>query len=793
MHRHSGENNFMTKRLLAVWLIFMASMGLAQGEETGLLGRMFDYTDMPSVPVGVEEARVIGSGDQIFFVDEISKEVSRLDGDATWKKIGKLDFEFTHEPIVSHAGDLYCVGVKSNGVQDVLKLSVNADSVSSSVVSSLPIELDGLKAAMAGGKLYVSGYDGQGALKLEVLNLQSLTPTWQSISPWPVGTNKDRHMVGLYSNLYVFGTDSAYKLQADSSWKPITLPTEDLIDYTPTTCGHAHVLFFEPGNRNMLAYYSITGQWVDSWQLPEPVDVAGVVSTLDEFKLIGYDKSFSAKAVIPVSTKYNWINYLTIALFMGGMIYVGIRLSRKEKSTDQYFQASSHIPWWASGLSMFATGASALSLMSMPGKAYAEDWLYMSTTYLVVLIVLPLQLLVFVPIIRRLGIKTSNEYLEMRFNLPIRLVGAFLFSFIQILVRLAGCMVLPAIAISSVFGISVETSIIVMGVVTTLYVYLGGLESVIWTDVLQAFIMLGTVLICFIWAFTGIDMPAAEAIGILQTESKLRSFDWAINFSNPTMIVFFLSVGIGSIYSFSDQNFVQRVQCTANEKQAKKALITSVAVAVPLNLVLFSLGTVLFLFYHGRTGDLSPAVKNDGVFPIFAAQNLPLGLAGLVVVSILAATMSTLSSAINSVANVFVEDYYRRLSKKATDKSCLLAGHIITALLGVVGTLIALWLVNTSFTSIWDMLIAAGGMLGGAFTGIFALGLFFKRTHSIGAVCGVIASLATTWYAQTYTHLNIFLYGVVGIAAMLVVGYLVSIIVPAKKKNLDGLTIFTMK
>ncbi len=190
MHRHAGENNLMTKRLLAVWLIFMASMGLAQGEETGLLGRMFDYTDMPSVPVGVEEARVIGSGDQVFFVDEISKEVSRLDGDATWKKIGKLDFEFTHEPIVSHAGDIYCVGVKSNGVQDVLKLSVNADSVSSSVISSLPIELDGLKAAIAGGKLYVSGYDGQGALKLEVLNLQSLTPTWQSISHGLPGQTK---------------------------------------------------------------------------------------------------------------------------------------------------------------------------------------------------------------------------------------------------------------------------------------------------------------------------------------------------------------------------------------------------------------------------------------------------------------------------------------------------------------------------------------------------------------------------------------------------------------------------
>ena len=139
----------MTKRLLAVWFIFMASMGLAHGEETELPGRMFDYTDMPSVPMGVKEARVIGSGDHVVVINMTSMEVSRLDGDSIWKKIGKLDFEITHEPIVSHAGDLYCVGVKSNGVQDVLKLSVNADSVSSSVISSLPIELDGLKAAVA--------------------------------------------------------------------------------------------------------------------------------------------------------------------------------------------------------------------------------------------------------------------------------------------------------------------------------------------------------------------------------------------------------------------------------------------------------------------------------------------------------------------------------------------------------------------------------------------------------------------------------------------------------------------
>jgi len=501
----------------------------------------------------------------------------------------------------------------------------------------------------------------------------------------------------------------------------------------------------------------------------------------------------AAKAVIPISTKYNWINYVTIALFMGGMIYVGIRLSRREKSTDQYFQASHRIPWWASGLSLFATGASAISLMSMPGKAYAENWLYMSISYLMVLVVLPLQLLVFVPLIRRLGIKTSNEYLEMRFNLPMRLIGTFLFAFIQILTRLAGCMVLPAIAISSVFGISVEISIIIMGVVTTLYVYLGGLESVIWTDVLQAFIMLGTVLLCFVWAFSGIDMPGSEAMGILQAESKLRSFDWAINFTSPSMIVFFLAVSALSVGCIGDQNFVQRVQCTKSDKDASKAVIIQLAVAVPLNVVLFAMGTVLFLFYHSRTGDLSPAVKNDGVFPIFAAQHLPVGLAGLVVVAILAATMSTLSSAINSVANVFVEDYYRRLNKRATDKSCLLAGHIITAMLGVVGTLIALWLVNTNFTSIWDMLTAVGGMVGGAFIGIFALGVFFKRTNSVGAICGVVASLAATWYVKNYTHLNIFMYGVVGLAAMLVVGYIVSIIIPSKKKNLDGLTIYTMR
>ena len=624
------------------------------------------------------------------------------------------------------------------------------------------------------------------------MDLLSKSPQWKSIDPWPDQSNSPWIQAALYDKIYIFNDENAFERIATGQWNQLPLPEKSLAGYTAIPCGHAHILFFKSGAKEILAFHTITRAWIKSWQLPEAIQIAGVLSNQAKFEILGYDKSIVAEAIIPKSTK-NLINYSIIAIFIAAMVYVGVRLRKREKNTKQYFRASSRIPWWASGLSLFATGASALSLMAMPGKSYAEDWIFIGMTVAAIITMLPLSLLVYAPIVRRLDISTSNEYLERRFNLALRLCGSVLFAAFQLMARLAGIMILPAIALSSVFGISMELSILVMGIATTAYVYVGGLEGVIWTDVIQAFIMVGTVMICIIWALCGLNMTAGDAMGILQNEHKLKAVEWAINWGRPCAMVIFLHMFVMSLYQIGDQNFIQRIQCTKTAREANKAIITQIAVSAPLNIILFSLGTLLFLFYFERPDALSPAVKNDGVYPLFAAQFLPAGLAGLVIVSILAATMSTVSSALNSISNVLVEDFYRRLVKNATDRSCLMMGHFFTALIGIFGTAAALFLASTNFTSIWDMLAAATGMILGCFVGVFTLGIFTRRANSTGVICGVIAAIAATYYAQTRTHISPFIYQGVGLAACLIVGYIVSLLVPAKKKNLDGLTVYTLK
>jgi SSS family transporter len=473
------------------------------------------------------------------------------------------------------------------------------------------------------------------------------------------------------------------------------------------------------------------------------------------------------------------------------MIGVGVYLSRRERTKADYFRGGRQIPFWASGLSLFATGASGISLMAMPGRAFEDNWAYLTISFFVVLSY-PLVLLVYVPIARRLNVSTANEYLERRYNLTLRLAGSVVYSLNQILARLAAIMILPAIAISAIAGIPMETSILVMGLVTTLYATLGGLEGVIWTDVIQAIVMLLAVFLCATWALIALQADPGTAFAAIQSAEKLRSFDLTISLLGPTSLVLFANVMATTVSMIGDQNFIQRVQCTPTEKDARKAVITQISVAVPLNVILFTLGTILFLFYRERPEMLNPTLKADGIFPLFAAQNLPAGLAGLVIAALFAATMSTLSSAINSTANLGVEDFYRRLYPRASDRGCLILGRGLTCLLGVIGTFAALWLLKSDLRSVWDLAIMLTGMILAPIAGIFFLGIFTTRANSTGVIIGAAAAIAVTYLVKTYTPIHHFLYLPVGVVSCVLVGYLASCIIPGVRKELKGLTAFTI-
>ena len=660
----------------------------------------------------------------------------------------------------------------------------------------LPQALNSAAAALIGEQLYVVG--DHSLLKLD---LGVATSAWAECAALPESAGKQAVLAQQQGTLYlagagIHGTNTyAYDVSQDA-WTARAAAPQDLRGYVATACGNDHILYFNAAKADdtILAYHRITDTWFEMGHLPQAVRPFVVGSSETEFRLFTADTIVTGKALLR-PTKYGWVDHSVVAVLVCLLVGVGVYFSKKEKSSGDYFRGGQRIPWWAAGLSLFATGASAISLMAMPGKAFAENWIYFSGAIFVVMIQLPLLILVYIPVARRLKISTANEYLERRFSLPVRMLGFVCFSLNQMLGRMAAILLLPALAISAIFGLPMEYSILIMGVVTTLFVTMGGLEAVIWTDVLQAVIMLIAVLVCAAYAFFALEISIPVATDILSNLDKLQMFDWRMDWQTPVVIVIALNTFVSVLGMIGDQNFIQRVQCTRDEKESRKAIYTQLAVAVPMNFVLFALGTLLFLFYVTRADTLSPALKADGVFPFFAAQNLPAGLAGFVVVALLAATISTVSSAMNSVANLGVEDVYRRFFPKVTDHQCLVFGRRLTLGLGVFGTVAALVLANTSgLQSIWDLFLMITGVVLAPITGIFVLGIFSRRFNCFGVWVGTVASVAANYYAKFYLDLHAMVYLIVGVFTCMIVGYLASYLAPAPPDaKVNGLTIYTLK
>jgi SSS family solute:Na+ symporter len=685
----------------------------------------------------------------------------------------------------------------------VARFAASEGGLIETVLPDLPFPLTDAAAVASNGLLYVAGgrTDSGPNLALIQLDLAKLAQGWKVVSEIPVSdTFNNPILVLLHGKLYLAGAGKkgteiwSYNPKR-SEWRALSSSPESIGGFVGAACGDAHLLFFQDiaGLPRIWAYHLVTDRWVDAGTLPQMARPVGAFSNGTSFAVLTPNEIVSARAIL-TPTKYGIIDHLVVATLAATLIGVGVYFSRREKSSSDFFRAGKRIPWWAAGLSLFANGASAISLMAMPGKAYAENWIYFSGVFYIVIIQLPLILLVYVPLARRLKIATANEYLERRYNLPIRLLGSLIFSMNQMLGRVAATLLLPAIAVSAIFGLPMEYSILIMGVVATLYVTLGGLEAVVWTDVLQAAVMLMAVLLCAVWVLSAMDLAPQAALQSIRELDKLQMFDTSFDWTAPIVLILLsntLALALGMI---GDQNFIQRVQCTHDERDARKAVITQLAVAIPMNAMLFTLGTLLFLFYSQHTYELSPALKADGIFPFFAAQHLPVGMAGVVVCALLAATMSTVSGAVNSVANIGMEDVYRRFFKSATDHSCLMVGKWLTFGLGVFGTVAALVLARSNLQSVWDLALMITGMILAPITGIFVLGIFTRRANAFGVSIGVLASVGVNFYAQFYLNLHSMGYLALGVLTCIVVGYLASFLAPRPPGvKVHGLTIYTLR
>jgi transporter, SSS family len=389
----------------------------------------------------------------------------------------------------------------------------------------------------------------------------------------------------------------------------------------------------------------------------------------------------------------------------------------------------------------------------------------------------------FIPFFNRSNISTAYEFLEKRFNYFARALGSVSFILFQ-LGRIGIVLLLPSLAISIVTGISVEMCILIMGILCIIYTTFGGIEAVIWTDVMQVIVLMGGSIVAIIWIMMYTDSSISEMLTYASEKEKFNIMNFDLNFTEPTFWVVFLG-GLASamVTQGTDQTVVQRFLTSSNIKNSQKTLFTSSFLILPSSFIFFAIGTLLYIFYSEMPEKLSPALaNNDSIFPWFIVKELPMGISGLLIAGIFSAAMSSISSSLNSVSTAFCNDLYKRYRPNVFDLKLLRIARITTAFAGIFGVLLALWMANSNIKSLWDQFYRFLGLFTGGLGGMFLLGMLTKRANTKGAMIGLALSTLILWYVSSYTKINFLMYSLIGVGSCFVIGYFFSLVLKDKKQ-----------
>lgn len=550
---------------------------------------------------------------------------------------------------------------------------------------------------------------------------------------------------------------------------------------------------FPPG---ILAYHAITDTWTAAGEIPRSVVTTAACRWDGNIVIASGEirpgvRTPAVQVAEPASARldFGWVNYAVLFTFLLLLIGMGIFFSRREKTTRDFFLAGKRIPWWAAGLSIYATQLSAITFVATPAIAYATNWL-VYPSYFTIFLMAPVVIMFYLPFFRRLDMTTAYEYLERRFGVAVRIFGSASFIVFQ-LGRMAIVVYLPALALSAITGMDIYVCILHMGLLATAYTVLGGMEAVIWTDVIQVVVLLGGFLIGLIIIVAGEGGPGR----ILETaiaDGKLTLFTSSASFTE--LATWSLLLGAFALqfgpYT-TDQAVVQRYMTTKDERAAARGVWLNGIISVPTGALFFAMGTCLYIFFKNHPDLLTVGMQNDQVFPLFIARKLPPGVSGLIIAGIFAASMSSLDSSMHSIATAFTTDFYRRFKGGASDRECLRLARGIIIVLGILTVIAASALARYDIKSLFLFFQGLLGLLSSSLAGIFILAIFTRRASAAGALTGALTSVALLFYVTRFTDINFYLYAVIGTAACVAVGYAASLAMPGAGKDLAGLTWFT--
>ena len=552
------------------------------------------------------------------------------------------------------------------------------------------------------------------------------------------------------------------------------------------------LLNHHPGfSKDILAYNTITKKWFVYDQLSTALPVTALsFKNNDEFVIVSGEVSpgirtskVEAFKIADAAQPFGVLNYSVLALYLLISVLIGLYFARKQKSTEDYFVGGGRIPWWASGLSVFGTLLSAITFMAIPAKSFVTDWSFFFLNITAILIT-PVIAFIFIPFFNRLKIKTAYEYLEDRFNYAARAFGSLSFILFQ-LGRIGIVLLLPSLAISIVTGIPVTTSILIMGLLCVFYTTFGGIEAVIWTDVMQVVVLLGGSVVAVAWIMIHTETSFGEMITYAADRDKFNIANMDFNFTESTFWVVFIG-GLASamVTQGTDQTIVQRYLTSSSVKDSQKTLYTNAVLTLPATIIFFGIGTMLFIFYSEMPSKLSPAISNnDSIFPWYIVRELPIGVSGLLVAGIFSAAMSSISSSLNSVSTAYCNDFHLHFRPKVDDRKLLKIARIATMVTGILGVLLALWMASSNIKSLWDQFYRFLGLFTGGLGGMFLLGMLTKKANSTGTLMGLVVSALLIWYISVFTEINFLMYSFFGVASCFIFGYVFSLLFPNRVKD----------
>ena len=457
-------------------------------------------------------------------------------------------------------------------------------------------------------------------------------------------------------------------------------------------------------------------------------------------------------------------DHLILVAYLIGMMLLGWRLSKRQHTDEEYFLGGRRMPWFAVGVSLIATLLSSVAYLGTPGIVWRFGFAVFLNTLVGIAITVGLILFVTIPFFVRFRFTTAYEYLEHRFSLSVRLLGASMFLLFMT-IYMGVIVLLSARALAVATELPLLLVIVSVGTVATLYTMMGGIRAVIWTDVIQVALLVGGGLfaIAYVaWSTGSGPLDWIQAVNARDNESMpLASLDPTIP---ATVVTLILGACLWTLMAHTaNQTIMQRYFSTGDMRAAKRSYLTSAAVDVLLLVVLTIIGASLIYYFTEGPGTLPPDLDpangrdRDGIFPFFVATRIPAGLAGAIFAALLAASMSTIDSGVNSFATVATVDF-GRLRRRQTANHVGQA-RVITLVVGLAVTLFAVFFDRLTGTAdIPTILPKTFNSLAGGMGGLFLAGMLIPRagTRAVwpAALVGVGTALGVAYSGELLRYLG---------------------------------------